>query len=85
MKYRKRPIVIEATQFFENRMPWPDGVVRIEMGQFYGKYQEIGVYTLEGFVQVRDGDWIITGIVNEKYPCKPDVFAATYDQVEEFV
>ncbi len=38
--------------------------------------------TLEGGHIVCPGDWIITGVRNEKYPCKPDIFAATYDKVE---
>lgn len=39
--------------------------------------------TLEGRHEVTPGDWIITGIKGEKYPCKPDTFAATYEPVEE--
>ena len=38
--------------------------------------------TLEGGHIVCPGDWIITGVKNEKYPCKPDIFTATYDKVE---
>lgn len=40
------------------------------------------VRTLEGYLRVSDQDWIITGVKGEKYPCKPDVFAATYDPVD---
>ena len=38
--------------------------------------------TLEGEMEARDGDWIIRGVAGEFYPCKPDIFAATYDAVE---
>jgi len=41
------------------------------------------VATLEGPHHVSPGDWIITGVKGERYPCKPDIFAATYELVEE--
>ena len=41
------------------------------------------IKTLEGPLHVQAGDWIITGIHGEKYPCKPDIFLATYEAVEE--
>lgn len=41
------------------------------------------VETLEGYLKVSPGDWIITGINGEKYPCKPDIFEKTYEKVEE--
>lgn len=41
------------------------------------------IETLEGFHVVTPGDWIITGIKGEVYPCKPDIFAATYEPVTE--
>jgi hypothetical protein len=41
------------------------------------------VETLEGKMRVQIGDWIITGIKGERYPCKPDIFAATYDRVDD--
>lgn len=40
------------------------------------------LHTLEGPLQVSDGDWVIKGIKNEMYPCKPDIFEATYEPVE---
>ena len=39
----------------------------------------IDIPTLEGTMRANPGDWIITGVKGEKYPCKPDVFAATYE------
>jgi hypothetical protein len=41
------------------------------------------IQTLEGKMYINDGDYIITGIKNERYPCKPDIFEATYELVEE--
>ncbi len=74
-KYRKKPIVIEAEQFRPQHRPWPDGVFR--SGSRYK------IETLEGYLVVSHGDWIITGIKGEKYPCKPDIFEATYERVTE--
>lgn len=106
MKFRKKPIVIEAQQW------WPPGDPRHDpsmlshrkgnavsppdyrkSGDLYcfaeGSTTEFGgdIYFIQtggpnDNVQVHPGDWIITGIHGEKYPCKPDVFAETYDQAE---
>lgn len=78
--YRKKPVVIIASQFFRGQQPWPDGVLEppcpcAEDGDNFW------IETLEGHHHVSDGDWIITGIKGEKYPCKPDIFADTYEAV----
>lgn len=77
MKFRKKPVVIEATQFFQEAVPWPVGVCR-EPGDGQPAY----IDTLEGRHIVREGDWVITGVRGERYPCKPDIFAATYEPAE---
>jgi len=77
MKFRKKPIVIEAQQFREMDS-WPDGVQR-EPGEGCPAYIE----TLEGRMIVSEDDWVITGIKGERYPCKPDIFEATYEEVTE--
>jgi hypothetical protein len=78
MKFRKKPVVIEATQWFKDgdhpavRKPpanWDTG----ECGW---------VDTLEGGHVVTPGDWIITGVKGEHYPCKPDIFEMTYELAE---
>lgn len=76
MKFRKKPVVIEATQFWENTPDgWPIGVYKDGgKGHF--------IDTLEGPLHVSEGDWIITGVKGERYPCKPDVFEATYEEVK---
>lgn len=43
------------------------------------------IHTLEGTMTAEPGDWIITGVQGEQYPCKPDIFEATYERVEEGV
>jgi hypothetical protein len=78
-KYRKKPIVIEAVQFDPHAHPWPEGVV-----PWTHRYQPRDtswgfVHTLEGDMHVMAGDWIITGVNGEKYPCKPDIFEKTYE------
>lgn len=84
-KYRKKPVVIEAEQFFSNSLPFPEGV--IEERNLNAKIDEpartFHIETLEGVHIVSPGDWIITGIKGEKYPCKPDIFKATYEKVTE--
>lgn len=75
MKYRKKPVVIEAVQFSATA-PLPDGV------EYDGKGYAI-IKTLEGNLHVSDGDWIITGVAGEKYPCKDSIFQQTYEPVLE--
>lgn len=75
MKFRKKPVVIDAEQFWENSLEgWPLGVYRdsrMETGY--------AIDTIEGPLQVRESDWIITGVKGEKYPCKADIFEMTYE------
>ena len=78
MKFRKKPITIEAEQFHGGHPEtWPEGVVA-GFGEYH--YQ---VITLEGPFVVSVGGWIITGVKGERYPCRPDIFEATYDPVED--
>ena len=74
--FRKRPILVEAEQFFPDRKPWPEGVIDLKNEAIEEGW---GIQTLEGMMLVTPGDWIITGIAGEIYPCKPDIFEATYE------
>ena len=79
MKYRKKPIVIEAWQNSdENEFPaWVDSAdVDREPGGV------ILINTLEGVMKAMPGDYIIKGVQGEVHPCKPDIFEATYEKVE---
>lgn len=49
----------------------------------YQTFVKLDIHTLEGVMHASEGDYIITGINGEKYPCKPDVFKKTYDLVVE--
>lgn len=120
-KFRKKPVVIEASQWFKNgdhpkdyaepRTGFESGNIRTwqgdevkEMGwegsvvRYYRRPDDPGsrqcehcqktmhehgwIDTLEGGHNVCPGDWIITGVKGEMYPCKPDIFAATYEPAE---
>lgn len=81
MKYRKKPVVIVARQFNGKNgmelLAWMKGEELEE--DFCGDYIEIK--TLEGTMRADKSDWIIKGIKGEFYPCKPDIFEATYEAV----
>ena len=120
MQFRKKPVVVEATQWFKNGdhpLDYADSQVGLENGQervFSGEERKAKgwegaivryfrrpdvfgherckhcdetmhvhgwIDTKEGGHIVCPGDWIITGIAGENYPCKPDIFAATYEAV----
>ena len=83
-RYRKKPVEIEAVQYlgfdangeecelfldgsFESHLPSQD---------------KIEIRTLEGPITASRGDWIIRGVQGEHYPCKPDIFAATYETAD---
>lgn len=76
-KYRKKPVVIEATQWFK----MGDHPAVVEAKNLKGEIvaNKGWIETLEGGHVVTAGDWIITGVKGEHYPCKPDIFEATYE------
>jgi hypothetical protein len=86
MKFRKKPVVIEAQQYHgENARPIPLGVCLGDGECMHDNGHPIRrahVQTLEGPLFVTPDDWIITGVKGERYPCKPDIFAATYEPTE---
>ena len=111
MKFRKRPVIIDATHWFKNGDHPLDGnesfegvhgikyrcqgkVVRyyrtpdrsgeMKCQKCNDEYNNHGwVDTLEGGHIVCPGDWIITGVHGEYYPCKPEIFEKTYEKVED--
>lgn len=111
MKFRKKPVVIEATQWFENGDHPQDECKRVRSdtdGSYFWSEGKVVRYfrypehqdkqncehcgkvfhdhgwidTLEGGHIVCVGDWIITGVKGEHYPCKPDIFEMTYEPFE---
>lgn len=90
-KFRKKPVVIEAMQWdgtAESATPvinWildHDGTATWR-DRFEPDGNCIRIRTLEGMISASPGDFIIRGVQGEFYPCKPDIFAATYEAVEE--
>lgn len=81
-RYKKKPVVIEAVQWlgdnFEVINEWSGGQVDYK----HSTTGSISVKTLEGVMWANRGDYIIKGVKGEFYPCKPDIFAATYDEVK---
>lgn len=79
--YKKKPVVIEARQFKEVS----DGSVIAEWcgGTNENSPTQIDIKTLEGVMTASLGDFIIKGVKNEFYPCKSDIFEATYEQVQD--
>lgn len=111
MQFRKKPVVIEATQWFKNGdhpldgvgMEAPDGnggiyerleglIVRFfrrpdVSGESLCRHCNLTMH-VHGWIDTKEGghivcpaDWIITGVQGERYPCKPDIFEATYEAV----
>jgi len=77
MKYRKKPVEIDAIQW--------TGDNNIEIFKFcnmsYINDQELRIQTLEGSMIASIGDYIIKGVKGEFYPCKPDIFEMTYEKI----
>ena len=78
--YTKKPIPIEARQFVESEVAdlasWCDGSVVIDD---LSAEPSIAIYTLEGTMTARVGDWLIRGVDGEFYPCRSDIFEKTYE------
>lgn len=82
-KYRKKPVVIEAVQIKDSTFDHPHPNDEHVPGVIYDPVKRCAtVDTLEGTMTGNMGDWIITGVKGEKYFCKPDIFAATYEPAE---
>lgn len=93
-KFRKKPVMVDAYQIDKSKvnqsdglLDWPEWLVAAwetpfeTVGSFYSIAGAMCITTLEGALTVSDGDWIIRGVKGELYPCKPDIFAATYEPV----
>ena len=84
MKYRKRPVVVEAEQFTNRSKDrvfnW---ITCTKEAIFVDLEPAIKIRTLEGDMIARFGDYIIKGVNGEFYPCKPDIFEKTYEKVGE--
>jgi hypothetical protein len=83
--FRKKPVVIQAFKLGADAMPaW-----FLDAMKSYGSFMVPGhspeyadIKTLEGTMRANAGDYVIKGVKGELYPCKPDIFEATYEEVE---
>lgn len=75
-QYRKKPVVIEAIQLTEDSRPDVMAFVPADLSEDGG----LTIHTLEGSLHASLNDWIIKGVQGEFYPCKPDIFEATYEE-----
>lgn len=91
MKFRKKPVVVEAFKFTaESEITAPDWFSRavtdekvwIDRSLHDGRAKVYGctIETLEGKMKAKIGDYIIQGVNGELYPCKPDIFLKTYEK-----
>jgi hypothetical protein len=94
MKYQKKPVVIEAIQWTGDNLKQIIDFTGLHpsaeqwVSQGWEHYEEVvkvnglKIFTLEGPMMASVGDYIIKGVKGEFYPCKPDIFALTYEQVK---
>jgi len=80
-QFRKKPVVIQAIRWEGDNTDELDEFAPEAKIKAEGHRNALVIETLEGTMLAEPGDWIIRGIANELYPCKPDIFAATYEKV----
>lgn len=86
MKYRKKPIIIDAFCLGVERVPeWFNSKDCSQELDENGKVLNLYISTLEGVMKANHGDYIIRGVNGEIYPCKPDIFRKTYELVYNLV
>jgi hypothetical protein len=86
-KYRKKPVVIEAWHFTDENKDCVFRDIQEQQMNIYPSFDDgkpvLRIPTLEGEMTARLGDYIIKGVRGEFYPCKPDIFAQTYEPVDD--
>ena len=83
-KYKKKPVVIEAFRLGHDAMPdWANDDRFAVVVDGYDEIFGATIETLEGTMYAASDDYIIKGVQGELYPCKPDIFEATYEAVDE--
>lgn len=84
-RYRKKPIEIDAIQYIGNNVSEIENFVGTNLLHYNTQEEndyQLGIPTLEGIMKASIGDYIIRGAKGEFYPCKPDIFKITYDEVQ---
>lgn len=86
MHYRKRPVTIKAVQFLDDPETLAElsklGLDPVNVDYSVPNFPVLKIHTLEGVMTVNVGDYIIKGVKGEFYPCKPDIFEKTYEEIE---
>ena len=82
-RYRKKPVVVEAMQFTGSNQVDAAAWMGCAFPERTSEYAVLEINTLEGTMRVSPGDWIIKGVKGEFYPCKPDIFEGTYEEVRD--
>lgn len=89
MKYKKKPVIIEAIQLLNNNSPIEECLKFIynvfitdDDIETVKNDKHIRIQTLEGDMKASFGDYIIKGVNGEFYPCKPDIFEKTYESIK---
>lgn len=83
-KFRKKPVIIEALRVPDRGQEPTEELKDLVLAQDWeGNDDGVVITTLEGNMLASPGDWIIKGVKGEYYPCKPDIFEATYDNVAD--
>lgn len=84
-KYIKKPVEIEAIQYLGDNSKEIEAFIDVPLLIYNNvendDYKALGIPTLEGIMKASIGDYIIKGVRGEYYPCKPDIFKITYDEV----
>ena len=90
--YRKRPVLVQAIQWTGDNLKQIIAFTGLHESANKWSWEEyeavvhtdgLKIFTLEGTMSASPGDWIIKGVAGEFYPCKPDIFEATYELAEE--
>lgn len=79
--YRKKPVVVHAVKLTEEN--GPALAEQLPGAYLFIETKDLNIKTLEGVMTANVGDWIIRGVKGEYYPCKPDIFEATYETAGE--
>lgn len=81
MKFRKKPVIVDAFQLTERYFARNTVMDFAEVVIDYN-LRVARIFTPEGIMTAKVGDWIIRGVAGEVYPCKPDIFERTYEPAE---
>lgn len=82
MRYKKKPVIIDAVQWTGNNIEELKEFMNAASHEYDSINNSLNIKTLEGTMHAEVDDYIIKGVKGEFYPCKPDIFEATYEAIE---